>query len=580
MLKFLISLTVLSLPFLFTAQQEIQWKAISPQLFEQAKKENKIILLNLEANWCHWCHVMHDSTYSNPKVIAYLAANFITVKADQDANPELAVRYKDYGWPATIFLNADGEDVVKRRGYIAPERFLSLIKSIVADPSPEITDDKKTTNNNDFENTSTFISSLEQQFRSSLDYDKGGFNQSQKFIENDTYEYAVFGSTDPLVKKWILKSIAGAKQLSDPAWGGIYQYSTHNDWKHLHYEKLLSIQARYIRLFVLNYLYNDDNSSLAYAEKCVDYINRFLLSDNGYYFNAQDADLTAGEHADFYFKLSDEERLKLGIPKVDQNTYTHNNAEIAQSLLVLYQATTNEKYLASASNILKLLISNRKSKNGLFQHSDKESTIVSLRDNLAVADALIQYVKFYPNDAVYTSELASLLATINTNFLLPNGSFKSFSGNNGLTPSPIVGENIRLSRLMNWYGQTYDTPEYIAIAKNCFSFLSQSGLVDVNYSEPAMLMLNQELKAGPLEHVFMINGNDDKEMESKMKSLAPFYSNFRIAEKINLPVEKQEYFESFEQNVLLICTNTACSVPMFTSSDVQQEMKRMFHFQK
>lgn len=48
-----------------SGKSAINWGQLSPQTFEQAKKENKIIVLNLRANWCHWCHVMEDSTYAN-----------------------------------------------------------------------------------------------------------------------------------------------------------------------------------------------------------------------------------------------------------------------------------------------------------------------------------------------------------------------------------------------------------------------------------------------------------------------------------------------------------------------------------
>jgi len=578
MLKLTLSLILILASLNSKAQQEIEWKKISPEIFEQAQKENKIILLNLEANWCHWCHVMHDSTYSNSKIIDFLEKYFICVKADQDAHPELAVRYKDYGWPATIFLNSKGEDVVKRRGYIAPERYLKLLKSIVADPSPEELTINYTSSNNSESDNQSLIRALEEQFLNSLDYEMGGFDQDQKFVENDTYEYAVFGSKNPKVKQWIEKSIHGAKQLSDPVWGGIYQYSTHDDWQHLHYEKLLAIQARYIRIFALNFLYNNDASSIKYAERCVEYINRFLLDESGLYKNAQDADLNAGEHAGYFFELNNEERLKLGIPKVDQHTYTHNNAEIAQSLLLLHQATSNEAYLNQAIKILSTLINQRKNENGLFNHSAENRSVVSLKDNLAVVDLFVQCVKFFPNDIVYHAELKQLLLGIKNNFVLENGSFCSFSGKNGLEPLPIISENIRLSRLMNWYGHTFQQDEYIKLAKNCFQFLCQSGLVDPEYSEPALLLLATELVTSPLEHVLMQTNKATDSMESTMKSLAPFYCNFVVQSKDSLPINKKEYFESFNQNVLLICTDKACSSPMYTSNDILLHYQELYKF--
>ncbi len=72
----------------------------SDELFERAQKEHKFILLDLEAIWCHWCHVMEETTYKDPAVMQLLKQEYITVRVDQDTNPDLLARYGDYGWPA------------------------------------------------------------------------------------------------------------------------------------------------------------------------------------------------------------------------------------------------------------------------------------------------------------------------------------------------------------------------------------------------------------------------------------------------------------------------------------------------
>lgn len=550
------------------SQETIKWTSLNKATFELAEKENKIILLNLEANWCHWCHVMHDSTYSDSKVISFLNANFIAVKADQDANPELAVRYRDYGWPATIFLNAKGEDVVKRSGYIPPKRFLKLLKAIINDPSPEEIQSKLTELEITDQPSNTLITQLELNFRNSLDYTVGGFDQAQKYVDFDTYEYALFASKDQEVKSWLKKSVEGAKQLSDPAWGGIYQYSTHNDWKNLHYEKLLSIQARYIRIFVYNFLYNNDPESLEYAKRIVEYIDQFLASGISLFYNAQDADLNKGEHAGYYFSLNNEDRLKLGIPKVDKHTYTHNNAEMANSLLLLFQATNDSVYLKKSQSILRFLVENRKQKNGLYAHSSEYQSIISLRDNVAMLDLLIQFAKFFPEDEEIGIELTTLMVAIKNNFILSNGSFKGFSGDNGLSPEPIISENIRVSRLMNWYGHFKNDSLFIAIAEQNYCFLVQNKVAENYYSEPALLLLNSELMTTPLEQILLKSVNSDSSMERNMKALAPFYSVFNVCEKGDLPFEKEELFVAFEGEVLLICTINTCSSPMYTTNDI------------
>ena len=70
------------------------------------------------------------------EVIALLGARYVALKVDQDARPDLSRRYDEYGWPATVVFAPDGTEIVKRRGYIPPERMVRLLEAIVADPSP------------------------------------------------------------------------------------------------------------------------------------------------------------------------------------------------------------------------------------------------------------------------------------------------------------------------------------------------------------------------------------------------------------------------------------------------------------
>ena len=90
-----------------------KWQPWSDTVFEQARREDRFVILYLEAVWCHWCHVMDEKTYSDPGVNATIAQRYIPVRVDQDSRPDLARRYENYGWPATIVFNADGEEIVK-----------------------------------------------------------------------------------------------------------------------------------------------------------------------------------------------------------------------------------------------------------------------------------------------------------------------------------------------------------------------------------------------------------------------------------------------------------------------------------
>src|SRR5213082_19638 len=97
--------------------QPIQWHEWGEEAFAKAQRENKPVLLDIGAVWCHWCHVMDRESYDNPEVAALINENFIAVKVDRDERPDVDSRYQaavsamsgQGGWPLTAFLTPDGK---------------------------------------------------------------------------------------------------------------------------------------------------------------------------------------------------------------------------------------------------------------------------------------------------------------------------------------------------------------------------------------------------------------------------------------------------------------------------------------
>src|SRR6267154_494492 len=118
------------------AESKIPWEEWSPAAFAKAKQGNRFVILDLHAVWCHWCHVMDETTYKDPRVIKLLADKYVPVGVDQDSRPDISNRYEDFGWPATIVFNGDGQEIVKRRGYLTPDEMVSMLQAIIDDPTP------------------------------------------------------------------------------------------------------------------------------------------------------------------------------------------------------------------------------------------------------------------------------------------------------------------------------------------------------------------------------------------------------------------------------------------------------------
>jgi hypothetical protein len=96
--------------------QPVRWHPWGDAAFARAQSEDKPILLDIGAVWCHWCHVMDRESYENPRIAALINELFVAVKVDRDERPDVDARYQaavaaitgQGGWPLTVFLTPDG----------------------------------------------------------------------------------------------------------------------------------------------------------------------------------------------------------------------------------------------------------------------------------------------------------------------------------------------------------------------------------------------------------------------------------------------------------------------------------------
>src|ERR1700743_2143746 len=104
--------------YLGSAQhQPIEWNEWGAEAFAKAAAENKPILLDIGAVWCHWCHVMDRESYEDPVLAEIVNAHFVAIKVDRDERPDVDSRYQaavqaiagQGGWPLTAVLTPDGK---------------------------------------------------------------------------------------------------------------------------------------------------------------------------------------------------------------------------------------------------------------------------------------------------------------------------------------------------------------------------------------------------------------------------------------------------------------------------------------
>jgi len=88
-----------------------------------AGEQNKPVMIDIYANWCRYCKKLDKETYSNPDVIE-LAKNFVCIKVNSDERGDIASKYRVYGLPTVLFLQANGAEIHRIPGYLGPDPFM------------------------------------------------------------------------------------------------------------------------------------------------------------------------------------------------------------------------------------------------------------------------------------------------------------------------------------------------------------------------------------------------------------------------------------------------------------------------
>lgn len=558
----------------------VRFRSFDNSIFAEAKRDNKFVLLDLEAVWCHWCHVMDEKTYGNEAVADLLNSRFICVKVDQDAQPDLSVKYEDYGWPATIIFDGDGREILKRTGYINPEKMKALLEAITKDPSPEepqpgssgTGDAAASASASSLTSTSSSSSSdpeegdagkaqgnikadagdgLSQSLRHDLldkhlqGYDAryGAWGTYQKFLDWDSVEYSMLiglGKDQSDARSYqerARKTLDGELNLLDPTFGGVYQYSTDGDWKHAHFEKIMQTQSENLRIYALGSMIYGDKRYLEAARAIAAYLEEFLRSPEGAFYTSQDADLVPGVHSGDYFKLSKVERLKKGLPRVDKHIYARENGWAICALAHLYGASGDKAYLEQALKALSWIEANRSLGGGGFSHDQKDASGPYLGDTLAMGRA---YLALYgvTGRRNYLQSAEGCADFMEAQFRRKNAPGYGSARDRGgpIKPVPLLDENVMLSRFCNLLYRYSGESRYRSMSANALHYLAQpEAALKRKILVAGILLADAEFNSEPT-HITVVGARGD-EMSQAL---------FAAANRLPLVYKRIEWFDANE----------------------------------
>jgi uncharacterized protein len=351
---------------------EINWRAWSEPAFDEARQLNRPILLSISAVWCHWCHVMDETTYSHAGVIDLINREYIPIRVDNDVRPDINQRYNMGGWPSTAFLTPSG-DILTGATYMPPDQMadaLARVAGYYRAHQPEIASRVLESRKRATAGAARSAGELDESIADSIldavknayDSEYGGFGTAPKFPQTEALllllEQAQIRS-DPELRQMAvhtLERMAGGGTY-DHVEGGFFRYSTTQDWSVPHFEKMLEDHAGLVTAV-----------ALAGLDKVLDSTTNYLdtvLRDpkTGLYAGSQDAD----EH---YYSLGADERSPESSPYVDRRIYTAWNAALGIAYLDAAVLRQRPALRAHATKLLERLFRERYKKGEGLTHTE------------------------------------------------------------------------------------------------------------------------------------------------------------------------------------------------------------------
>src|SRR3954452_25107554 len=324
--------------------QPIRWFEWATDAFETAKRENKPILLDIGAVWCHWCHVMDRESYEDPEMARIINKHYVAVKVDRDERPDVDARYQaavsaisgQGGWPLTGFLTPDGRPFFggtyfpPNEGYGRPsfKRVLLTLAQTFKEKRGDIDEQA--------EQVMSMISRAETyagrekevvspqivdhiigSAQSMFDQRNGGFGSAPKFphassVDLLLHRYARTGDPDvgTMVVTTLEKMARGG--VYDQLAGGFHRYSVDERWIVPHFEKMAYDNSELLKNYAHGYQAARNPLFAAIARDIIRWVDEWLSDrERGGFYGSQDADYSMDDDGDYFTWTLDEARAVL-----------------------------------------------------------------------------------------------------------------------------------------------------------------------------------------------------------------------------------------------------------------------------
>ncbi|MFB3815818.1 MAG: thioredoxin domain-containing protein [Terriglobales bacterium] len=311
--------------------QPVHWNQWGEEAFATARRENKPVLLDIGAVWCHWCHVMDRESYENAEVGRLINDNFVAVKVDRDERPDVDSRYQaaiqaisgQGGWPLTAFLTPDGrpfyggtyfppDDHLGRPGF---KRVLQAIAQAYREKHDDVLESAQSVmsvigaesfagRRGQFD--PAIVERILASAQSQFDHEHGGFSTAPKFphpavIDLLLDHYVRTGDRDARNMAVTTLDQMARGGLYDQLGGGFHRYSTDERWIVPHFEKMSYDNSELLKNYVHAYQATGITFFAEVARDIVRWMDSWLSDrEHGGFFASQDADISLHDDGDYF----------------------------------------------------------------------------------------------------------------------------------------------------------------------------------------------------------------------------------------------------------------------------------------
>ena len=340
--------------------QPVEWHPWGEAAFARAQAENKPILLDIGAVWCHWCHVMDRESYEDPELAAIINQHYVAVKVDRDERPDVDARYQaavsaisgQGGWPLTGFLTPDGrpffggtyfprDDRYGRPGF---GRVLLTMAQVWKDRREEAMESAASVmeaieHNESFaarggDLSLALVDKIAGSILSQFDPHHGGFGSQPKFPhpaaldlllqiamhrDNEQARDAFITTLEKMARGGVYDQLAG----------GFHRYSVDERWVVPHFEKMIYDNTELLRNYVHGFQSFVREDFLATAKEIIGWLDSTMTDrDRGGFYASQDADIDLDDDGDYFTWTVDEAREELEPEEFEAASRYYNIGEL------------------------------------------------------------------------------------------------------------------------------------------------------------------------------------------------------------------------------------------------------------